>query len=263
MGSRFLHWMVACSHDLERPGHGLGCRLNGRWHAQEILAGRRGILHLDIARHAFRIVFWQTYFMKRPAWAPVDDSPSQFRYKPLAHALLNHAAYFGIRCLEEVVSGKPLWCQDNLLGHVHTMPDIQPPAIRILDGVAVGAVQTTCFIVRELAWATDDEGTLGAEPPARDAFVEARHICQILWLKVGGVERTKVIQNKWVRSWKSPDAVFDVSPKALFEGSSEADVESVNDATPQAFLGRILLRPVLETLSEATADAGNAVDHWR
>ena len=54
--SRLMLWSRLFHRHLETPRHCFGGRLDGRRHAQDILARGRGILHLGITRHPLWVI---------------------------------------------------------------------------------------------------------------------------------------------------------------------------------------------------------------
>src|ERR1051326_7750873 len=175
--------MICFDHQLETPGDRFGCRLNGGRHPQEVLTCCGGILHLEIVRHPLWVILWQAYFIEGSSWSLVKYLPAQVAHKAATHALLDDTTHLDVRFLEEILTGKPLWREDDLLWHDHAMPDVEAPPIRILDRVAGGTVQQTRCITQDETWAPDEAGARGAEPPARYPLVEACHIRHSLWLQ--------------------------------------------------------------------------------
>ena len=111
--SRLVRRIILLGCHLETPGYRFPRCLHGGRDPQDILAGRGGILHLDVARYAFGVIRWQAYFVECAARSTVDHLPAQFAHKPLAHTLLHHVADLDIRFLEKVLTGQRLRCRDK------------------------------------------------------------------------------------------------------------------------------------------------------
>lgn len=109
--SRLLRWSILFNCHLKTPGDRFGSRLDGRRHAQEILAVCGGILHLDIACSALR-ARGQDHFVEDSAW-PTLNERTQFGHASLAHPFPNGAARLQIWLVQEVFAGQLLRGQDD------------------------------------------------------------------------------------------------------------------------------------------------------